>query len=473
MKMLRSLLSACKAIMAHTSHVSACKVILPLSSHLSVLILILSCTDPGLCYEANHPHTNAGVYIAYEWPDAQRPASVDSMQVLAVRAINHRKYGIIISVDSLRGHYFYNAPEHVAPWVDPNVEPEPEPIPRDSIDIPIGEETEFDVDPDDPFAEPEPIPEPEPPVGPYETVVDRFQLMEGDYRFFTMNSDTTEIRYTNVSEYLDAPGDGMTVREILVSYVPHEAGDSTLRAQEPNFIDRNPAFDYIQPQFPPIYLDSVDMTRVDKDARQTVVFRPSKLTQNIDLYFTIVKDEQEVPFIIDSIRCELSGIAPRAGLFSGHLYLAHTYKMQFPARIEDRSGNERRDTTRTDSIIAHANIDVLGLVNNRGMDYQTGPGFLQVMVYAHASEMVNGEERVRRRMLQGIYNLHREIAAADLIEYDEWGQWARKRGDHAELRMERRMGINGRSVISGINGSEGNGGIDVWIESDEGHDVEL
>ena len=445
------------------------------SSSLAVAIVLLlaSCTDPGLCYEENHPHTSAGIYINYDWQQAERPASVDSMRVIAVRTINHRKYGMIVSVDSLRGHYFYNAPSKIEPWIDPSIVPEPEPEPRTELDMDLDEEKNGGINEDDPYERQSKPEVPEPPLDPYETVVDHFPLAEGDYRFFTMNADTTELRYTNVSEYLDAPGDGMTVNEIQVIYRSYEPGDSALKHHDPDFLDRNPAFDYIQSDFPPIYVDSLQMTTLSKDVMKTITFHPYKLTQDIDLYFTIVKDESEVPFVIDSVRCELSGIPYRAGLFSGHLYLAKTRKMQFAAQLIDNAGNEKRDTTRTDSVRVHAGISVLTLVNNKGLDYQTGPGFLQVMVYAHAQEPVNGEMVTRRNMLDGIFNLHEEIAAADLIEYDRFGQWARKRGDHHDIRMVKRLKVGGRSIVSGNDGSKGNGGIDVWKESDDGQNVEL
>ena len=440
-------------------------------SNAALSAFLLSCTDPGLCYESEHPHLGQGVYINYEWQEGEKPAYIDSMSVLAVRLINHRKYGMVVSVDSLRGHFFYNAPPKVEAWVDPSIVPPPPPDPETEQDIIIGDDKDpHEVDPDTPEPGYEPEPEPETPVEATNVIVDHFVLSDGTYKFFTMNVDTTEVCYTNIDEYLEAPGDGMQASGINMAYRTYERGDSALTDITGDWVDFNPAFPYIQTAFPPIYIDSLEMEDIASNVAKQVVFHPRQLTQQIDLNWVIRKDTSEVSFVIDSVKAEISGIPSRTGLFSGHLYLAKTYKMLFDAEIVDANGQPYEDTTRDDSTHVHARINVLSIVNNKGDDYQTGPGFLQILAYCHAIDPADGRERTRT--LQAIVNMHRELDKAQLIWYDPYGQYATKSCDAATIDLVHRFKIGGRSIISSMAGSD-NGGINVWVESDEGHDLEL
>ena len=437
----------------------------------ALVALLVACTDPGLCYEADHPHLGRGVYINYEWQEGEKPSYIDSMSVLAVRLINHRKYGMVVSVDSLRGHFFYNAPPKLEAWVDPSIVPPPPPEKETETVIVIGDgEDPHEVNPDTPEPGYQPEPGPVEPEDATSVIVDHFVLSDGTYKFFTMNVDTTEVSYTNIGEYLESPGDGMQASGINMAYRTYEHGDSALIDVTGDWVDYNPAFPYIQTEFPAIYIDSLEMENVASDVAKQIVFHPRQLTQQIDLNWVIRKDNSEIPFVIDSVKAEISGIPSRAGLFSGHLYLAKTYKMLFNAEILDAGGQPYEDTTRDDSIHVHARINVLGIVNNKGIDYQTGPGFLQILAYCHATDPADG--RVRTRTLQAIVNMHRELNKAQLIWYDPHGQYATKSCDAATIDLVHRFRIGGRSIISSMVGSE-HGGIDVWVESDEGHDLEL
>ena len=75
------------------------------------MLLVDSCTDAGLCEDATHAVHEGNVRMNYVWPEGTTPP--DSMTIMAVRVVNHRKFGMIVSTENLRGHYFYNAPSNV------------------------------------------------------------------------------------------------------------------------------------------------------------------------------------------------------------------------------------------------------------------------------------------------------------------------------------------------------------------------
>jgi hypothetical protein len=255
-----------------------------------------------------------------------------------------------------------------------------------------------------------------------------------------------------------------------MNYRTYWRSDSLLVNTTGDWTDFNPAFPYIQSNFQPIYVDSLDLEAISMGQHKDIIFHPKRITQQIDLNWVIRKDISEIPFVIDSVKAEISGIPSRTGLFSGHLYLARTNKMLFDAEIVARDGGLMPDDEREDSVIVHARINVLSIVNNKGDDYQTGPGFLQLMAYCHAVDPKNGITRYRT--LQCIANLYRELNEAELIWYDPDGQYAVKNKDDAVINLQHKFRIGGRSIISGLDAS-GNGGIDVWVESDDSHDLEL
>lgn len=445
--------------------------------------LLLSCTDPGLCYEPEHPHSG-GVYISYEWPEGYQFDSLkgDSMQVLAVRLINHNKYGMVVqSLSPNHGRYFYNPPGHVEQWIDSSKLPKPDTMtvvyPGDlTLVTDTTEAHDGIIGPDRPQPNPEPEDstdvEEEIPLTPYNTEVDHFKLGNGTYKFFTMPTDTSEVMYTNILDYLAAPGDGMQATDVRVMYRSYAASDSTLRqVGGGTWADYNPAFDFIQPNFKPIMVDSVDYMDVDATHRTMLTFHPRPLTQNIDIYFTIRKDMKDVPFVIDDVWAEISGIPSRAYLFSGHLYLAKTRKMRFNTEFVDANGQPKADTYSDDSVRVHANINVLSIMNAAGPQYATGPGILQLRIRAHAERIdEKGEPVTQYAYLQAKTNLYNDLIRAELITYDPFMQWATKSRDHVVLDLSTYYTIYGTNIL---NKRQNPGGIDVWVESGNDSDNPL
>lgn len=455
-------------------------------SNAVIALLFVACTDPGLCYEPDHPHSG-GVYISYEWPEGFQLDSLthDSMQVVAVRLINHSKHGMVVqSLSPNHGRYFYNPPGYVEQWIDSSKLPKP-----DTTTVVVGpgdinlttDSTEAHggiIGPDRPVPEPEPEDstdvEEEVPLTPYNTEVDHFKLGNGTYKFFTMPTDTSEVTYTNIFDYLAAPGDGMQATDVRVAYRSYAASDSTLQqVGGGTWADYNPAFEFIQPNFKPIMVDSVDFMDVNAGYRTMLTFHPRPLTQNIDIYFTIRKDMKDTPFVIDDVWAEISGIPSMAYLFSGHLYLAKTRKMRFNTEFIDGNGQPKADTETSDSVRVHANIDVLTIMNAAGPQYATGPGILQLRIRAHAEVPGEDGEPVKRyAYLQAKTNLYNDLMRAKLITYDPNLQWATKSCDHAVLDLSTYYTIFGSAIL---NKSQNIGGIDVWLEpgDDSDNNVEL
>ena len=462
-----------------------------------------ACTDAGLHedhYLEGGGH-NGKIQWGYQFPTDTAPPSY--MAVMAVRVINHWKCGMVVSTENLRGYYFHNEPAYIEPWVDPaTIDPdttEVEPEDDDGYtDIVIDPEQPYnggedpnppseegeDEDPDTPSTEPDDsIPD------ETHTVVEHFNLPDGTYNFYTMSvgipkesrfRDITNYlatNYTGVVDYLNADGLGMRYTDIEMEYTSYELEDSLLKLPVNIWNDFNQGFKYIQTGSPSIYIGRKELVDVDQTASLGVSFTPTTLTQNVDIYFNIRKDFSERQFVIDSVVCEISGIPSKASLFDGHLYLAKTYKMLFPTTLTDANGSPLTDTPNNDLVRVHGNINVLSILESASPTDMSGPGILQVAIFAHTNEVASdGSTYQNNTRVQGKINLYDTLREANLITYSDDMQYAVKSSEHAVLDISNEIVLKG-TVIG--QSSTTTGGLEEWMQvdsqvtDDEGYPIEI
>lgn len=461
-------------------------------------ICYTGCTDAGLHEDhflegGGH---NGKIQWAYQWSADSVPSY---MAVMAVRVINHWKCGMVVSTENLRGYYFYNEPAYIEPWIDPDsiVDPdttEVEPVDDDPY---IG----VVVDPEQPYnggEDPNPPSEEEgegegesgegdDPVNPdadptdsipdeNHTVVEHFNLPDGTYNFYTMSvgipkesrfRDITNYlatNYTGIIDYLNADGLGMRYTDIEMVYKSFSLKDSLLFHPDRNWKDYNQGFEYIQTGSPAIYVAHNDLVKVDQKSDMNVSFTPETLTQNIDIYFNITKDISENAFIIDSVICEISGIPSKASLFDGHLYLAKTRKMLFTTTLTDANGSPLTDTPDNKEVRVHGNINVLSILESAHPTDLSGPGILQVAIFAHTDEVASdGSPYQNKTRVQGKINLYDVLREAKLITYSDDLKYATRSAEHAVLDIP--SAINLKGAIVGKT-SSATGGLDEWDSVD-------
>ena len=442
-------------------------IILPL---FAVLCMTSACTEAVLCEDGAHNGHNADVRMGFVWPNDTVPP--DSMFIMAVRIINHRKVGMVVATDNLRGHYVYNAPSDVEPWVDPDI-PEPEPEPESDPDV-IGvvvdptEPNNGGVDPNDPYPVIPEEEEEEPPVPSEEVQVDHFSLPKGTYNFLTMSSDTLTHVYRNVIEYLDAEGTGLQYGEMFVQYRLFDLEDEEIMVPGKNYQDYNQGFGYILTESPAIFVDFQKQVEVGQNADLKLEFQPHILTQNIDIYFGIEKVLSEgSAFVVDSVLAEVSGIPCKASLFDGHLNLNRTCKMLFRTKLEDANGNPITDTNSNTELRVHGNINVLSILHSADPTNVSGPGILQVAIYTHTEKLdENGVlQKGPARRVQGRMNMYNALMESKVIAYSDDYQYATKNGDHAVVNIESKAVIKATNTTG--TGGSGNGGISDWSIYDE------
>ena len=457
---------------------------------LMLFLLVGACTEVEL-FDDSSQSRRTQVQFSFDWvtnapQDAYDHSVPDSMFVLAKRIVGAWKCGMQVNSHDGKGFYLWNAPNKEVP--DPEFDEEEEPTPVDGGEVDVEPEISTDSvagsrrwrfaftraegdstsvagndstateEPTAPDPEPAPTPAPTPVADPQQGVdvaTDLFEIIPGYYKFITFNLDTTEFIYQDINAYLMAEENKSTLQELCMEYKRYAYHDPKLRGTVNFWKDYNLYGDgknYIQPDITPIYYDSIANERVVGNTQPTLTFEPGPLTQNIDIRFKIRKKVDVVPFIIDSVYADISGIPYRVNLSNDFIDIKQTCKMMFQNYLEDANGSRITDTETNTELRCHGNIDVLSVVNAHDSTTTKGPGIMQVMVFIRGYHPIRGK-----------INLYHCIRRANLINDMGDGLWARKRKNHGVLELDSDMIIDERLILT----DDGDGGLDRWISMGE------
>ena len=425
------------------------------------LSLLSSCTDVELCSDAEHPHTTPVVFD-YDWSEAHEQS--DSMYVIAYRVIKCKYYSMAVNSTDHLGRFIYGAPAEPTTPEEPTEPSEPDT--PEAPDTPSNPDTPTTPDtPSEGGASPTEPSEPSVPAvpasakrAPESATQGRriFPLNKGEYKFFTFALDDTELKYNNVDDFMNGKTESSRISDIYLEYKVYKKGDPNLKSRIKNWDDYNPYAGYIQSNVRPVYFDSIPLRNIDGKAEHIAKFTPRNLSQNIDVYFDISKDVTTRGFVVDSVEAEVSGIPLAISIGNGYIDIRKTSKMLFDMELQNKDGNVVEDTEDNTSLVAHANIDVTGIVKSATPNERTGPGIMQVIIYTHA---FNDEGVKRIKRIQGKINIYNALEEANLIEIVNMGKDARRRSEHGVLNIKTDLVLKGEQIVDTPNDDNG---IDQW-----------
>lgn len=372
---------------------------------LPVVLLLTHCTRAELCEDTEHPH-RASVKFAFNWSNATSDTYVhsvpDTMNILAKRIIGTWKCMLQVDAIKAEGYYLWNAPEGMT---DKTTE---------------------------------------------------FRLRSGIYKLLAYNRDDKEFIYSDITDYLQQDDEnGKLLADLFVEYRRYSYNDPNLRGTVDYWKDYNNyggGVNYIQPDITPIYYDSITPVHVEENAPSTYIFKPNLMTQNIDVKFHVHKKVDVVPFTIDSIYAEISGIPFRVNMANGFLDISETCKMLFKTHFRNADGKTVKDNNTTTDLECHGTIDVLSVVNAPDEKVTYGPGILQVMIFVHD----------RNTPIRGKVNLFYPIRRANLYEITEDGLHAVRHKRHATIDVEANLVIDENFLVT----SDDDSGFERWISTD-------
>lgn len=403
-------------------------------SFLTIAIILCSCNpDVELCREEVHPHLG-GISYQYNWTNAVH--TPDSMYVIANRVINLWKSSMVVNAHNGTGRYMYNAPTETSDQAAADTTAKDSTV-EDSMET--GNKT---VD---------------------SASIETFKVRTGWYKFFTFSMDTTEFIYNNVIKFMTQETPDIKLRDLYVEYKTYAKNDARLHKIIRDWQDYNPYSNFIQPNMNPIYFDTIASCEITKGDSKTIQFTPQTLTQNIDIYFNVKKNIATVPFVIDSVRAEISGIPHSVNLSNGYVNILSTNKMMFTVDITNAANNKITDTYSTTSLRCHGNIDVLALISNSNSDALTGPGIMQVIIYTHAVDSAYKDNGyIVHKKMQGKINLYNSLKSAKLLKYTEDGENAMRSSSHGIININADVTIDGSHII---DSPDNDGGLDKWKDS--------
>ena len=374
---------------------------------LMVLPMLWACTDVDLCNEGEHPHRGS-VYYQYQNPKMLP----DSMMVLANRVINLWKGTMKVKTTTGKGYYVANAPME---WNDA--------------------------------------------ANAYEPVtgsVDNFRLPVGNYKFVTFYMADSVIDYSEVTRYLNDPE--MPLTDLNVSYKKYKQNDLAFKKLLPDWTDYNRYSDFIHPEAKAFYYDT-HTEDVQADKQTLLNFNPVELTQEVQISFTIKKDETKQKFTVDRVFADLSGIPQGFNIFNGSIDVSRTNKIMFPMdKVNDKEGNA--------SVLIKGTIHVPGIVRSNRENLTMGPGIMQVLICCSAdTTKTKNVERVSKSIpvLINLYNtLTDKQKKPRSIRYSDGKAY--RTSKVLKLNIIADLVLDGANVVKNTDDA---GGLDQWIPQDE------
>lgn len=370
-----------------------------------VALVLASCSkaDVELCYTGEHPHA-AIAQFTHNWGSAK--TYPDTMFVIANRYINSLKYGLKINSSTGYGSFTYNSDveEAVTDGADAN----------------------------------------------------EFKLHAGEYKFMSLNMDTSNYDYSSVYDYLGDPENNVRYHEVSVSYKAYELDDPKFKTLDPDWHDYNHYSQYIQTDVTPIYLAKINDGKLLNKGRSTFTFTPSPVTQRIEIGFNIRK-VGNLDFSVDSVIAEMSGIPHSVDLQTGYLGVEKTYKKMFKVSLLNQSGGRMKANNYGEKLVyGKGVIDVTGIVGNDTPSMTIGPGIMQVVVYIHSKDKKTGKKHYDK--VFGKINLYNTIHNAKLTTYCEDGEHLKRTGRTGKLIVKDYLNIDGKSIVE----TPEDNGIDKW-----------
>lgn len=432
---------------------------------LTAVLFFHNCTDTELCEEestTSHSHLSA-VTFDYIWDENNQP---DSMAIFAVRIVNLWKCGIKIDTHPYNQHlcglYFHPTDQFYKSFYAEDVLNS---FRKNPINKGTGEDDVPDInistDPEDPNNG---IIDPNQPIDSLlvkpqvKDTLHTFPLKQGEYKIITFNMDSVDVVFEKAYDYIKAEGHDVQLTDITVKYKTYPKESLTLPSIVSDWVDYNPGFNYIHSNSNPVYYDSVELTKIEKNTIKQYTFHPHRITQNIDIYFDIKKDRSLTDFVIDTVIGEISGIPSSVQLTTGHLKLSKTNKMMFNTELVNENGAPiGSDSYQSDQVRIHGNIDVLSIVHSDSQNDITGPGIMQVIIVVTARDAITGE--LRHKRIQGKINLYNTLIEADLFGISDNGKYAYAKKRHAVLDIHTGITIDANHMT---NSSSETGGLDEW-----------
>ncbi len=432
---------------------------------LMALLLFSACAEVQLCdtAEEDHPHTTS-LSLSYNLANMNNrdALSVDSMVVIAYRVVG--QWRTLLKTD-LKGRGNFITSNSL---LDSDTQ-ETTTTDAQSIAKLTADDAE-DVTTSPEAATPEATTKPQPGV-PTPNDTTAFCMKPGDYRFYSISYDTTEVDYSNVFQYMVNVGEAANERpaDLYAVYRQHRPTSQLLHRKLYNWDDYNAYANYIQPDIAPVYFGKTDVVTLERDAKTPIKvdITAANELQEVVINFSIAKDLSTTFFTVDSVWIDISGIPYRISVETGHLDITATSKVMMKATVTNAAGTEG-DTMDNTSLTCKATLHTNGIVRpydseeGKGDARQRvfGPGLLQAIIFTHSNETIGTTGTKKGKRFQYMVNLYDALTASPSIIISDDGTYYSHYSKQCIINITTPMSLNGKHIVN----SADNEGVVNWQE---------
>lgn len=376
---------------------------LKINSFVLLILLLSSCAQVELNEQVNlSPY--AGIKFEFEWGNYEEP---DSMILIMSRIINTRHYVQEISLK--------NVPE-INPTPDDNNE-----------EIPITRREDNEEEKKE-----------------AEIINDQLQIKGGEYFMLAISKPQEGIEITRIEDF--ANDNSISINDLKVSLQQQELKDipELQGSNESDYIkwmDFNPNYSYIK-NIDPIYIASLKNVDIKTGNDFSIKFSPKMMTQGIKIPFKVVIEDG---IEITNVLAEISGVVKEVNAVSCTIDSTKTHRIIFKPKLIN-SDNK--------TLTYEGEINVLGLFPSRESSFITGPGILQLAIYAKAQG--------KKRIFHTAKNLYSEIREANLLTYTGVESKYQIAKENVTLSTDYKFKITVKQIVT-----DNEDGINIWQESED------
>ena len=428
---------------------------------LTALLLFTACAEVKLCdtTEEDHPHVT-WLSLSYNLANMNDGATldrVDSMVVIAYRVVGQWRTLLKTNIEG-RGNFVSSSSLTTTNTTD-------------TVSNTTTDQEAVKALTDNTTDSGTAVVRPQPGV-PTANDTTAFCIKPGDYRFYSISYDTTEVDYRNFFEYMVNVGEAAHTRpaDLYAVYKQHEPNSPLLREKLIDWDDYNAYANYIQPDIAPVYFGKTEVMTMEKDAKNPirVDITPANELQQVDVNFSIAKDVSTSLFVVDSVWMDISGIPYRISIETGHLDISYTSKAMKKMTITNSSGSEGDKWDNT-LLKCSATLYTNGIVrpydseDGKGdaKDRIFGPGMLQAIIFTHSNEQIGTTGKLKGKRFQCMVNLYDALTASPSIISSDDGTYYSHYSKHCIINIDKAIGIDGKHITSS---ADNEGGVVNWQE---------
>ena len=275
-----------------------------------------------------------------------------------------------------------------------------------------------------------------------DTTVQASQIIgNGDYYLVAFNDYGNIYELTDYSRFEET---GTLALKDLYATLPSVSADDV--SSQGDIMDFNPYSGYVKHAEKPLY-HFISKSLQFPNTLSKVKLSPTDLAREFTVRISV---ETEDMVSITRVAAVLSGVPSRVQLMTGFVSRNETAKVVFELQKKSSYGK---------TAFYEGKVKALGLFASQDQALITGPGILQVSLYAS----INEDGAVTERVFYAGINLKKEIDAARLMvqSEDKTGYWAIPQSDIKKIAVTPVLKVRKSQIESG----EGDG-YEVWFENE-------